>query len=112
MYPEKHKILLTSTPRDYYVTIPGVSGEQWDKLIHAGIYGVDKFKEPLENLYGIDISYYVKVNFTSVVEIVDALGGVDVDSQERKITMLLSKIKQQRCSSIGNPSRLHRQRYS
>ena len=78
--PQNHKILLTSTPRDYYVTIPGVSGEQRDKLTHAGIYGVDKSMETLENLYGIDISYYVKVNFTSVVEIVDALGGVDVDS--------------------------------
>ncbi len=78
--PRNHRILLTSTPRDYYVTIPGVSGEQRDKLTHAGIYGVDKSMETLENLYGIDISYYVKVNFTSVVEIVDALGGVDVDS--------------------------------
>lgn len=78
--PEEHKILLTSTPRDYYVTIPGISGEQRDKLTHAGIYGVDKSMETLENLYGIDISYYAKVNFTSVVEIVDALGGVDVDS--------------------------------
>ena len=78
--PQEHKILLTSTPRDYYVTIPGVSGEQRDKLTHAGIYGVDKSMETLEKLYGIDITYYVKVNFTSVVAIVDALGGVDVDS--------------------------------
>ena len=54
--------------------------DAYDKLTHAGIYGVDKSMETLENLYGIDISYYVKVNFTSVVEIVDALGGVDVDS--------------------------------
>ena len=78
--PQEHKILLTSTPRDYFVTIPGISGEQRDKLTHAGIYGVDKSMETLENLYGIDITYYVKVNFTSVVAIVDALGGVDVDS--------------------------------
>lgn len=78
--PKEHKILLTTTPRDYYVTIPGVSGEQRDKLTHAGIYGVNKSIETLENLYGIDISYYVRVNFTSVVKIVDALGGVDVNS--------------------------------
>lgn len=78
--PQEHKILLTTTPRDYYVTIPGISGEQRDKLTHAGIYGVNKSIETLENLYGIDISYYVRVNFTSVVKIVDALGGVDVDS--------------------------------
>lgn len=78
--PREHKILLTTTPRDYYVTIPGVSGEQRDKLTHAGIYGVDKSMETLENLYGIEISYYAKVNFTSLVRIVDALGGVDVNS--------------------------------
>ncbi len=78
--PQEHKILLTTTPRDYYVTIPGISGEQRDKLTHAGIYGVNKSIETLENLYGIDISYYVRVNFTSVVKIVNALGGVDVDS--------------------------------
>ena len=62
------------------MTIPGISGEQRDKLTHAGIYGVNKSIETLENLYGIDISYYVRVNFTSVVKIVNALGGVDVDS--------------------------------
>ena len=78
--PKEHKILLTTTPRDYYVTIPGISGEQRDKLTHAGIYGVNKSIETLENLYGIDISYYVRVNFTSMVKIVDALGGVDVNS--------------------------------
>lgn len=79
--PNTHKILLTSTPRDYYVTIPGVSGEQRDKLTHAGIYGVDKSMETLENLYGIDLSYYARVNFTSLMTIVDALGGVDVNSE-------------------------------
>lgn len=78
--PETRKILLTSTPRDYYVPIPSVSGEQRDKLTHAGIYGVDKSMETLENLYGIDISYYARVNFTSLMTIVDALGGVDVQS--------------------------------
>ena len=71
--PNTHKILLTSTPRDYYVTIPGISGEQRDKLTHAGIYGVDKSMETLENLYGIDLSYYARVNFTSLMTIVDAL---------------------------------------
>ena len=79
--PNTHKILLTSTPRDYYVTIPGISGEQRDKLTHAGIYGVDKSMETLENLYGIDLSYYARVNFTSLMTIVDALGGVDVNSE-------------------------------
>lgn len=79
--PNTHKILLTTTPRDYYVTIPGVSGEQRDKLTHAGIYGVDVSMATLENIYGIDITYYARVNFTSLIEIVDALGGIDVYSE-------------------------------
>lgn len=79
--PSAHKILLTTTPRDYYVTIPGISGEQRDKLTHAGIYGVDASMATLESIYGIDISYYARVNFDSLVEIVDALGGVDVYSE-------------------------------
>ena len=78
--PNTKKILLTSTPRDYYVTIPDISGEQRDKLTHAGIYGVDASMKTLEQIYGIDISYYARVNFTSLTKIVDALGGVDVDS--------------------------------
>lgn len=78
--PNTKKILLTTTPRDYYVTIPDISGEQRDKLTHAGIYGVDASMKTLEQLYGIDISYYARVNFTSLVKIVDTLGGVDVDS--------------------------------
>ena len=78
--PDTKQILLTSTPRDFYVEIPGISGGAKDKLTHAGIYGVDASMRTLENIYGIDISYYARVNFTSVVKIVDALGGVDVQS--------------------------------
>lgn len=78
--PNTKKILLTTTPRDYYVQIPDISGEQRDKLTHAGIYGVDASMRTLEQLYGIDISYYARVNFSSLVKIVDTLGGVDVDS--------------------------------
>lgn len=79
--PKTKKILLTTTPRDYYVQIPGVSGEARDKLTHAGIYGVDRSMAALESLYGIDISYYARVNFTSLITIVDTLGGVDVNSE-------------------------------
>lgn len=78
--PNTKKILLTTTPRDYYVQIPDISGEQRDKLTHAGIYGVDASMRTLEQLYDIDISYYARVNFSSLVKIVDTLGGVDVDS--------------------------------
>ena len=79
--PETKQILLSTTPRDYYVEIPGISGGQKDKLTHAGIYGVDKSMETLEALYGIDINYYARVNFSSLIKIIDVLGGVDVNSE-------------------------------
>lgn len=85
--PNTKNILLTSTPRDYYVQIPNISGGQRDKLTHAGIYGVDASMNTLEQLYGIDISYYARVNFTSLVKIVDALGGVDVNSDYEFTTL-------------------------
>lgn len=79
--PNTKRILLTTTPRDYYVQIPDISGESRDKLTHAGIYGVDRSMATLESIYDIDITYYARVNFTSLIEIVDALGGVDVESK-------------------------------
>lgn len=76
-----HQILLTTTPRDYYVPIPDISGGRRDKLTHAGIYGVDASIKTLEELYDMDIDFYARVNFTSLVEIVNKLGGVDVNSE-------------------------------
>lgn len=73
------KVLLVSTPRDYYVPL-SVSNGVKDKLTHAGIYGIDSSVGTLEMLYGVDIPYYVRMNFTGFVGIVDALGGVDVYS--------------------------------
>lgn len=79
--PKDNKILLTTTPRDYYVPIPGVSGGERDKLTHAGNYGVGVSMATLEELYDTEIPFYVRVNFTSVEEIVDVMGGVDVESE-------------------------------
>ena len=79
--PKTRQILLTTTPRDFFVTIPGVSGGQKDKLTHAGIYGVDASIATLENLYDTEIPFYARVNFTSIMEIVNVLGGVDVYSE-------------------------------
>ena len=80
--PYTHQVLQTSTPRDYYVTIPGVSGEERDKLTHAGIYGINTSIETIESIYDVQVDYYVRVNFTSVINIVDALGGIDVYVEE------------------------------
>lgn len=79
--PTTHQILLITTPRDYYVEIPGISGGQKDKLTHAGIYGVDASMATLNQLYGMNLDFYARVNFTSLIDIVDALGGVDVESE-------------------------------
>lgn len=76
--PKTRKILLTTTPRDYYITLPGVSGSTRDKLTHAGIYGVDISMAALETLYDIQMDYYVRVNFTTLIEVVDVMGGIDV----------------------------------
>lgn len=72
------KVLLTTTPRDAYVPIADGGLNQADKLTHAGIYGVDASVHTLENLYGIDINYYVRLNFTSFLKLIDLLGGIDV----------------------------------
>ncbi|WP_304948368.1 LCP family glycopolymer transferase CpsA [Streptococcus sinensis] len=72
------KVLLTTTPRDAYVPIADGGLNQSDKLTHAGIYGVDASVHTLENLYGIDINYYVRLNFTSFLKLIDLLGGIDV----------------------------------
>ena len=75
---DSKKILLTTTPRDSYVPIADGGNNQKDKLTHAGIYGVDSSIHTLENPYGVDINYYVRLNFTSFLKLIDLFGGVDV----------------------------------
>ena len=72
------EVLLTTTPRDSYVPIADGGNNQYDKLTHAGIYGVDTSIHTLENLYDIDINYYARLNFTSFLKLIDLLGGIDV----------------------------------
>ena len=77
-----HKILLTTTPRDAYVKIPGGGANQYDKLTHAGIYGVETSEQTLEDLYGTKIDYYARINFTSFLKLIDQLGGVTVHNDQ------------------------------
>lgn len=90
--PTSHQVLLVTTPRDYYVTIPNISYGQYDKLTHAGIYGIDASMATLENLYDVEIPFYGKVNFTSMINIVDELGGLDVESDAEFTTSTNSGI--------------------
>lgn len=77
--PDTNEIVLTSIPRDYYVRLHGTTGYK-DKLTHAGVYGIEKSVQTLEDLLDIDINYYIKVNFTSLIKVVDELDGIDVYS--------------------------------
>lgn len=72
------EILMVSIPRDYYVEL-GTIG-QMDKLTHAGIYGINESIATVSNLFKTDINYYYRINFSSLINVVDVLGGVDVYS--------------------------------
>ena len=73
-------IQLVSTPRDFYVELPNSKGMK-DKLTHAGMYGLNNSIGAMEKLYGIDIDYYVKMNFSGFEAIIDSLDGIDVYSE-------------------------------
>lgn len=79
--PTTKQVLLVSVPRDAYVEIPGITYGEKDKLTHAGMYGIQYSIASMENIFDLDISYYVRINFTSLIMMVDALGGVNVDSE-------------------------------
>ena len=78
--PQTHTILMTNTPRDYFVLLPDISGTTRDKLTHAGIYGIDASMNTISALYDVPLDYYIRVNFTSLVTLIDAMGGIDVNS--------------------------------
>lgn len=77
-----HKILLTTTPRDSYVKIAVKGNNQYDKLTHSGIYGIESSVKTLENLYGIKIDHYARVNFTTFMKLIDLVGGIDVKNDQ------------------------------
>jgi len=77
--PKTSQILLTSIPRDYYVEIYNTNGEM-DKLTHTGYYGLETTVKTVENLLDTEINYYAKINFSTVVKIVDLIGGIEVNS--------------------------------
>lgn len=78
--PKTKQVLLVSIPRDYYVQLRGTTGYK-DKLTHAGIYGVETSVGTIEDLLDVDINYYLRVNFSTLEEVIDSIGGVDVYSK-------------------------------
>lgn len=79
---ETGKIILTTTPRDAYVQIPDGGKNQYDKLTHAGIYGIQTSVKTLENVYDIHIPYYMRVNFTSFIDIINVIGNIEVENTQ------------------------------
>ena len=78
--PKTHQILMTSIPRDYEVYMPDYDNAM-DKLTHTGFYGVQTTIGAEEQLLDTTVNYYVKVNFTTVERFIDAIGGIDVESE-------------------------------
>ena len=74
------QVVLISTPRDYYVPL-SISNGAKDKLTHAGIYGVNVCMDTMAMLYNVNVDYYFRVNFGGFIDIIDALGGVTVNSE-------------------------------
>ena len=78
--PSTKRVALINTPRDYYVDLAGTDSK--DKLTHAGLYGVETSMATLGNLYGINVDHYIRINFAGFISIIDAVGGVDVYSDQ------------------------------
>ena len=78
--PTTKQAALINTPRDYYVDLAGTDSK--DKLTHAGLYGVETSMATLGNLYGVNVEHYIRINFAGFISIIDAVGGVDVYSDQ------------------------------
>ena len=78
--PVTKRVALVNSPRDYYVDLAGTDSK--DKLTHAGLYGVETSMATLGNLYGVNVDHYIRINFAGFISIIDALGGVDVYSDQ------------------------------
>ena len=89
--PQTHKILLTSIPRDAYIVLHRTG--TMDKLTHTGVYGVDETLSSVGEWLNLNFDYYVKMNFDACVDIVDAIGGIDVDSPKAFTSSERSKYK-------------------
>lgn len=85
--PRTAQVLILSIPRDSYLPITckknqnacaAVAGED-DKLTHSGLYGVGTTESTLEDAFDVEVNYYVRINFSSLINIIDAIGGIDVN---------------------------------
>lgn len=99
--PTTHQIVLTSIPRDYYVQLHGTKGLK-DKLTHAGVYGINMSVQTIEDLLDMDINYYVRVNFNTLIDVVDVIGGITIDSDTTFVARTNRKCSFQKGSNFLN----------
>ena len=83
--PKTHKVLMTPIPRDYLVELQ--NGEK-DKLTHTGLVGIDETTSDVEDLLGIKINYYVKVNYNTLKDLVNSIGGITINSDKAFISYI------------------------
>ena len=84
--PKEKILLMVSIPRDYYVQIDcdttmGCAAGEYDKLTHTGLYGTDVTEMTIEHLLSVEINYHARVCFSTLVNVVDALGGISVSNE-------------------------------
>lgn len=98
--PKTGTILMTSIPRDYYVELVCPDNEEqacpegsYDKLTHSGLMGVKSTEKTIEKALGITINYNIRINFSSVVSLVDALDGIDLDIKKVKKSIFSIRIR-------------------
>ena len=83
--PVTKQILLLNTPRDYYIPNPA-GGGKLDKLTHCGVYGINCSINALADLYDVTVNYYAQINFSGFETLVDAVGGVTIESDQEYVT--------------------------
>ena len=77
--PKTYNATILSIPRDTYVPISCINGKPESKITHSGWNGESCVINTIEDWMDIKIDYYIKVNFTALVSLVDSIGGIEVD---------------------------------
>ena len=84
--PKTLNATMVSIPRDSYVPIACWSGKDENKITHAAGYGTDCMMNTIEDFFDVNIDYYAKINFKGLVKLVDALGGVEINVEQKLCT--------------------------
>ncbi len=103
---DRHQVLMTSIPRDYYIPVVGHNGKS-DTLSYMGAHGIETNRKSLEEFLGIQLAYFVKINTKSLVKIVDEVGGINYCS-DVSFTTTHATILDSYDDSMGNKLKVHK----